>query len=198
MKGNGVRLILALTVCWGIVACGRHSETYSVWLVPSGSQYDSLRGLICDLATRYPSHCFMPHVTVVGDVQGTLDAIAHRAEQLAQRTGVLEARLTSIAWTRDNYFRSFYVLIDETAGFSKLYEDTCAIIGKCQTRPYHMSIMYTDKLSDSARAAIRDSLYARRGAKRLGGTVRLTRMLVCFTTGLPPEEWSCPKELKLE
>ena len=140
----------------------------------------------------------MPHVTVVGDVEGTLDTIVRRAERLAQRTGVLEARLTSIEWTRGNYYRSFYVLIDETAGFSKLYADTCAVIGKCQTRPYHMSIMYTDTLSDSARAAIRDSLYARRGAKSVGSTVQLTRLLVCFTSDLPPEKWTCPKEIKLE
>jgi hypothetical protein len=114
----------------------------------------------------------MPHVTVVGDVHGTLDTITHRAEQLARRTGALEARLTSIQWKRGSYSRSFYVLIDGTAGFSKLYEDTCAIIGKCQTRPYHMSIMYTNKLSDSAKAAIRDSLYARPGAKGFGSTVK--------------------------
>jgi len=137
-------------------------------------------------------------VTVVGDVQGTLDDIAQRAEKLAQRTGPLDAWLTSIEWKRGEYYRSFYVLIDETPGLSKLYEDTCAVIGKCQTRPYHMSIMYTDTLSDSARAAIRDSLYRRRGGKSLGSTVRLTRLLVCSTSGLPPEKWTCPKEIKLE
>ena len=85
----------------------------------------------------------------------------------------------------------FYKKVTKTDG-------TCAIIGKCQTRPYHMSIMYTDKLSDSAKTAIRDSLYTRRGGLSFGPTVRLTRMLVCFTTGLPPEEWVCPKEIKLE
>jgi hypothetical protein len=140
----------------------------------------------------------MPHVTVVGDVPGTLEDVTQRAERLAQRTGVVEAHLTSIQWTPGNYFRSFVVLIDETAGFSRLYQDTCAIIGKCQTRPYHMSLMYVDKLSDSAKTVIRDSLYARRGAKSFGGTVRLTRMLVCLTTGFPPEKWTCPKEIGLE
>jgi hypothetical protein len=184
--------------CWGVLACGRHVDTYSVWLVPSGAQYDSLRSVVCELAARYPSHCFMPHVTVVGDVQGTLEDITQRAERLAQSTSALDARLTSIEWTPGSYFRSFVVLINETPGFSKLYEDTCTIVGKCQTRPYHLSVMYTDKLSDSARAAIRDSLYARRSAKTFGSTVRLARLLVCFTSGLPPEEWTCPREIKLE
>ena len=183
-------------VCWGVLACGP-TKVYSVWLAPSGAEYDSLRSVVCGLAARYPSHCFFPHVTVVGDVPGTLDDVARRANDVARRTGVLEARLTSIEWTRD-YYRSFIVLIAETAGFSRLYEDTCAVIGKCQTRPYHMSIMYTDKLSDSARSAIRASLYARRGAGTFGRTVRLTRLLVCFTSGLPPEEWTCPKESKLK
>jgi len=190
--------MLALMVCWAMLSCRGHPDIYSIWLVPSGAQYDSLRSLVCELAVRYPSHCFMPHVTVVGDVEGTLNDIAQRAETLAQRTGALDARLTSIAWTRGEYYRSFYMLIDETPGFSKLYEDTCAVIGKCQTRPYHMSIMYTDELSDSARAAIRDSLYARRGARNFGTTVRLTRLLVCRTSGLPPEKWTCPEEIQLE
>jgi len=190
--------MLALMVCWGMLSCRGHPDIYSIWLVPSGAQYDSLRSLVCELAVRYPSHCFMPHVTVVGDVQGTPGDIAKRAAKLGQRTGVLEARLTSIEWTRGDYYRSFYVRVDETAAFSKLYEDTCAVIGKCQTRPYHMSIMYTDTLSDSARAAIRDSLYRRRGGKSLGSTVRLTRLLVCFTSGLPPEKWTCPEEIQLE
>jgi hypothetical protein len=191
-----LRSIAGLVACWGVLACGP-AKVYSVWLAPSGAQYDSLRSVVCELAARYPSHCFMPHVTVVGDVPGTLDDLARRAKDLARRTGVLDARLTSMEWTRD-YYRSFIVLIDETAGFSKLYDDTCAVIGKCQTRPYHMSIMYTDKLGDSARAVIRDSLYAGRGARTFGRTVRLTRLLVCFTSGLPPEEWRCPKEIKLE
>ena len=191
-----MRCIAVVVACWGVLACGQQN-VYSVWLAPSDAQYDSLRSVVCALAARYHSHCFIPHVTVVGDVAGTLQDVAQRAETLAQRTGVLEARLTSIAWVPGNYFRSFIVLIDETAGFSKLYDDTCTIIGKCQARPYHLSIMYTDKLSDSARTAIRDSLYARRVAKSIGSTVRLTRMLVCFTTGLPPEQWTCPKEIKL-
>jgi hypothetical protein len=191
-----LRSITALMVCWGVLACGP-TKVYSVWLAPSGAQYDSLRSLVCGLAARYPSHCFIPHVTVVADVPGTLDDIAHRANDLARRMGALEARLTSIEWTHD-YYRSFIVLIDETAGFAKLYGDTCAVIGKCQTRPYHMSIMYADKLGDSARAAIRDSLYTGRGARTLGRTVKLTRLLVCFTSGLPPEEWTCPREIKLE
>lgn len=193
-----MRLLPALTMCWGVLACGRHADTYSVWLVPSGAQYDSLRNVVCELATRYHSHCFMPHMTVVGDVQGTLEDITQRAEKLAQRTSALDARLTSIQWTPGNYFRSFVVLIDETSWFSNLYEDTCTIVGKCHTRPYHVSIMYTDKISDSARAAIRDSLYGRRSAKTVGSTIRLNRLLVCYTSGLPPEKWTCPKVIKLE
>jgi hypothetical protein len=187
----------ALVACWGILACSPQ-KVYSVWLAPSDGQYDSLRSVVCGLAARYPSHCFMPHMTVVGDVPGSLEDITQRAEKLAQRTGGLDAHLTSIQWVPGNYFRSFVVLVDETAGFSKLYDDTCAVIGKCQTRPYHMSIMYTDALSDSAKVAVRDGLCRRLASKTFGATVRLTRMLVCFTTDLPPEQWVCPKEIKLE
>jgi hypothetical protein len=140
----------------------------------------------------------MPHATVVGDLSGTLEDITHRAEELALRTHALDARLTTIEWTHDNYYRSFYALIDETPQFTKLYQDTCAVLGKCQTRPYHMSLMYTSKLSDPVKAGIRDSLYAVGGAPMVGAHVRLTRLVVCATAGLPPEQWTCPREVRLE
>jgi len=197
VSGGGLGSVLAVVLCWGSLACSPKRE-YSIWLVPTGAQYDSLHSVVCELATRYLSPCYVPHVTVVGDVEGTLDDITRRAKQLAQRTRALDARLTSIVWKRGDYYRSFYAVVDETAGFSRLYEDTCTIIGKCQIRPYHMSLMYTSILSDSAKVAIRDSLYARRGVHSFGSTVRLTRMLVCFTSRLPPEAWTCPKELTLE
>jgi hypothetical protein len=192
-----VRFFAVLVACSGVLACAP-KNVYSVWLIPSGAQYDSLHAVICGLSARYPSHCFMPHVTVVGDVQATLEDIAHRVAQLARRTHALDARLTTIEWTRDNYYRSFYVLIDETPEFTKLYDDTCAVIGKCQTRPYHMSLMYTSTLSDMVKARIRDSLSAAGRGQIIGGRVRLTRLVVCSTAGLPPEQWTCPKEVRLE
>jgi hypothetical protein len=140
----------------------------------------------------------MPHVTVVGDVPGTLEDIAYRTEKLARRSHALDARLTTIQWTRGNYSRSFYVLIDETPEFTRLYDDTCAVIGKCQTRPYHMSLMYTSKLSDTVKAGIRDSLYTAGVMQTVGAQVRFNRLVVCVTAGLSPEQWSCPKEMRLE
>ena len=77
--------IAVLLSCSGILAWGPQ-KVYSVWLLPSGAQYDSLHALICGLSARYPSPCFMPHVTVVGDVPGTLEDIAYRTEKLARRT----------------------------------------------------------------------------------------------------------------
>jgi len=173
------------------------AEQYSLWLEPSGAADDSVRRVVCELAQRYPSHCFNPHMTVVGDVAGSLDDITRRAKLLATRTPALEATLTTVGWHAGDFFRSFYVLIEETPPLSKLYRDTCEIVGRCQTRPFHMSLMYTDQLSDSARAAIRDSLYAIRGGSGFGTTLRLDRLTVCASAGLPPERWTCPVSIDL-
>jgi len=170
---------------------------YSLWLVPSGAQYDSLRQLSCDLAQRYAAHCSMPHVTVVGDVLGNLDDVSRRAHALALRTRAMTVELTTISWVPGVFFRSFIVLVTETSEVSALYDATCETVGKCQTRPFHMSLMYTDNLTDSAKAAVRDSVYSVIGRKQLGMTIRLDRLLVCSSAGLPPEKWTCPVSIEL-
>lgn len=201
---SALRFLLPLLVATATIACGERpgrepaEEEYSLWLVPSGAQYDSLHQLMCELAARYPSHCFVPHVTVVGEVKGSLEEATRRARALARRTGPLEARLTTIAWAPDEYYRAFYLVVEETPAFTKLYEDTCEIAGKCHRRPYHLSLLYTDKLSDQEKVAIRDSLYAARGGPAFGMPIRITRLLMCSTSGLPPEQWTCPAEIRLE
>lgn len=202
MGQTPVGRVLALAGIFSLLGRAASSQAtlppqYSLWLVPSGAQYDSLQRVSCDLARRYAAHCSMPHMTVVGDVVGSLEDVGRRAHALALRTRPLMVDLTTIGWVPGVFFRSFYVLVNETAEVSALYDATCATVGKCQTRPFHMSLMYTDRLSDSARAVIRDSLYAGGDRTSLAIRVRLDRLMVCSSAGRPPEEWACPIAIEL-
>lgn len=140
----------------------------------------------------------MPHVTAVGELNGSLGDITRVTKKLAHRTGPLETTLTRIEWAPNDYYRSFYALVNETKAFSKLYDDTCEIMAKCPTRPYHLSIMYTDKLRDSDKIALRDSIYAKRGGSGFMMKLQLTRLRICSTSDLPPEKWTCPIEIRLD
>ena len=42
------------------------------------------------------------------------------------------------------------------------------------------------------------ALYATGAMPIVGAQLRLTRLVVCSTAGLPPEQWTCPRELRLQ
>ena len=139
----------------------------------------------------------MPHVTVLAELRGSLTDVTSIAGKLAARTGPLQTTLTTIEWTPGEYYRSFFALVAETEALAKLHRDTCEIAGECPRRPYHLSLMYTDRLSNAERAAIRDSIYQQRGGQGFGMELLLTRLQVCSSSGLPPEEWTCPVAIAL-
>ncbi len=171
---------------------------YSLWLSPSGEEFTYTKRLICTLDGVYESHCFDPHVTVVGELKGTLTEITQVAARLAKETHPLEARFAGVDWT-DDYWKSFYLHINDTGIFHKLYDDTCRITGKCHPWPYHMSLMYTDKLSveqkkDLVGALMKGDFQFRNFIQ--SASIRLDRLRIC-TSGDVPEDWVCPVEIQL-
>ena len=173
-------------------------EEYYVWLAPSGAEYEKLHALVCDLAKKYQSPCFLPHMTVVGPVQGSLAEVTRQTKKLADQTQSLQAQLSVIEWTiPDDLYRSFIVLIEPTNALQRLYQATANVFGKNNKPPYHISLMYT-KLPLAEREKIRDEIYRGKKATDFNETILLDRLQICFTTNLPPSEWKCPAEIPLK
>jgi len=53
--------------------------TYHLWLKPSGPSYEVLAGLIRDLAKELSAPVFEPHVTFLGDLEGSEQDHMNRA-----------------------------------------------------------------------------------------------------------------------
>ncbi len=190
-------LIPVLFAAFLAINCKPAVGEYSIWLVPSQEDYDRLSQLICDLAEDYPSGCFTPHLTVAGDVRGTLNEIKDKAKTLADQVGKVEVRLRTIGWgTPDE--RSFYFFAQDAGGDSKLYRlytETCRIMGECPVLPYHVSLIYTDQIPVWERTILQENLYTQFGGREM--VITLDRLAVCVTKDLPPEKWECRAEIML-
>lgn len=174
-----------------LIADVASAQEYSIWLSSSSSEFKEVSTKTEGLCKIFGTPCFAPHVTVVPDLKGTLKEITVIAKSLAKQTRPLQANFTGIEWTPDNFWRSFYLKAEDTPEFHRLYDDTCAIAGKCQTWPYHMSLMYV-KPQEVDREILRKALTG-----RFPKTLVLDLLQVC-TSGNMPEKWTCPVAIKLK
>ena len=136
---------------------GSPSAARSLWVVPSGEAHESLGRLIADLARRYGTPEFGPHVTLIGEVEGSLDEVLARAGQLAASLrpfGIWLGRPRS----ENVYFRSLYLGVRRTAPLLRTHRMACAAFGltTAQYRP-HLSLLYGD-LPRATKQALTDEL----------------------------------------
>ena len=115
--------ICAALVAVAPVGADEVVRQYSLWLVPSGYQFERLQALVWDLAKEHGSPRYVPHVTAVGELSGTLTQIGRQAQELADHTHPLEAVMTTVAWSKDDYWMSFYMPILPTPPFHRFYDE---------------------------------------------------------------------------
>ncbi len=169
--------------------------TYSIWLVPSGSQRTQAAAVIDALAAYYRTPRFDPHVTVLGDIKGTLQDVEKVALELARRTKrPIEVGVRRISWDTGDYWRSFYLEFGSSRALDKLYKDTCEVAGRCHKLPYHMSLMYTNDLSEQEKRAAAANLFSQFD---LLDSMVLDHLRIC-TSGDVPEKWTCLVDIKLQ
>ncbi len=90
----------------------------SLWLMPEGETYERLLGLIAQLARRFSTPAFPPHVTLLPQVGDRPDAdLLAASRRLAAALRPLAARL-SVVEGRDEPFRCLFAraVLDEPLG----------------------------------------------------------------------------------
>jgi hypothetical protein len=88
---------------------------HSLWLVPDrrGPEFAKLRRLIEDLAERFGTPIFDPHVTLVGGVEGTFESISVAAERLLLSLPSCELALREVV-SRSSYFQRLVAPVELT------------------------------------------------------------------------------------
>ena len=118
---------------------------YSLWLMPSGNEYEQLSAMIRKLNKAHKTPLFEPHVTLLGGLQEKESGIVARTKKLAEILEPFTIDLTQIEY-RNEYFRCLFYRVEKTTDLTNAYARTCDIFRISEGKDYmpHLSLMYGD------------------------------------------------------
>lgn len=124
---------------------------YSLWLVPprDDKTFEFLRGLIQELARKYETPTFDPHVTLLGGIEGEEQDIVEKTKSLASSLSPHPIWFDEVG-TRRTFFQALF--IEAAAVASRLVRPHLRakeMFGTIQERYFpHLSLAYADLQPD--------------------------------------------------
>ena len=119
-------------------------NTYSLWYMPSGEVYNKFAKIISDLAKEYDAPVFEPHVTLIGAIVGTEEALSFKTARLAELIKPFKIKLDRI----DYFSERHKALIIRVEKLNKLTEANNRALEEFNlpTAEYipHLSLLYGD------------------------------------------------------
>ncbi len=81
----------------------RISKGYGLFMIPEGETYRRLSTLMGTLASHYGSPNFVPHVTLLGDIETDEKSFIRKSEQLATEIRPFQVRLRGVGYTNQRH-----------------------------------------------------------------------------------------------
>ena len=153
----------------------------ALWLLPESSAGRALAGLIRELARRFDTPEFEPHVTLLGAMPCTAEL--HHCLGRLPATGPLALRVQGLE-SGTPPFRALYLRLDTHAGLERLRTGASEGCPHREAQPWfpHLSLLYGD-LAPAVRSRLAGEL-----APRLPGQVLLDRIAAVDARG-PVAAW---------
>lgn len=116
---------------------------YALWLVPDDAGTLQLHTVIRQLADRYTTPVFTPHMTLLGWVKGEEAELVAQLETLAAKLAPIEARLTGFAGA-PYYFRCFFAPIESSPELRQAVDEASHTFGANAGTDFkpHLSLLY--------------------------------------------------------
>jgi len=161
----------------------KSKTAYSLWLTPTGEASLTLTNLISDLSGRYSSPSFAPHVTLLGELTDSYEAIESRASKLSMNFRPQQIKLTKVEYL-DEYFRCLFIRVEETAEIIEANLRAREIFDRQNDLRYmpHLSILY-----GNFPQATKDEIIRRIG-RQFTLSFEVTRLCLIDTSSRP-EDW---------
>lgn len=86
------------------------TQGVSLWLAPDGPESQAIAALIGELAARFGTPTFPPHVTLLGGIQETPEAVLPRARDLARLLRDFSVRFNGLEHSAE-YLRALVVRV---------------------------------------------------------------------------------------
>ena len=159
-----------------------HARGVSLWLVPGGAVREHLAQVIAELARRYGTQAFEPHVTLLGGLALPEREVLARARRLAPRLSALPVPLTTLDGS-DEYFRCLFLRVEETEELLTAHALASEAFGCAPGAPLkpHLSLLYGRLTSDARRTVLAEL------AGRPPESFVAHRLQVVRTEGAPAE-----------
>ena len=118
------------------------ASTYHIWLKPTGPAYDILMKTITDLSKAYHAPVFDPHVTLLGSLPGTEEAISFQCVNLGESLAPFDIFLAEPAYG-DQFFQCVFLKTQETPALMNAHELAKKLFGKSPNSFMpHLSLLY--------------------------------------------------------
>lgn len=163
---------------------------HSIWLMPAEPDATLLAGIVSDLSGRFGTPLFTPHLTIAGDTDRPVTALAAAIAQAAKKVAAFSETVTGIE-TSEAFFRSFYARFAVSPPLAALKRQ---LDGQAR-EPFmpHVSLLYGPvKPAPKAQAAAEVS------TALTGRPIRFDRLCV-VTSGqdVPIEQWRVVETARL-
>jgi len=163
------------------------SDKFSLWLRPHGDVAFALQQRIDELADKYGTPSFEPHVTLLGGLTGRETGLIQLTDTLASYLHPFELKLTE-AGIGNTYYRSLFACGKETEVLLKARENARRLfdvdVGKNSEDDYfpHLSLLYGE-LSRDEKQRILNVI-----GRKFYITFTVQNLLLVKTTG-KPDRW---------
>ena len=167
---------------------------HSIWLMPAADDAARLERIVGDLAGRFGSPRFQPHLTLVEDMERSVEDLAPLVGQVADGIAAFEAPVAEIG-VSDLFFRSFYARFAAQGPLLELKRRAIDTIQPGDIAEFmpHISLAYGLAETLEKRDAIAEAENL-----LLGEPIRFDRVCVVASgKELPIESWSIRAETPL-
>ena len=165
---------------------------FHLWIVPTGAVYSRLAGVISDLSARYRSPAFVPHLTLLGRLEGEEGVLVDRTHQLARALQPLEVRLKEPGYASP-YFRCLFLPAEPSPPLLDAYQRATQIFNAQPASAFdpHVSLLY-GLFPESVKEEIIKAL-----PLDLPGTFAASRLQLIRAGSTNPQDWQVVQTLDL-
>lgn len=166
---------------------------YSIWLLPETAQQRALTQLVGDLAARFGTEPFIPHITIQGDLTLPLEQLSSEIAAMSKAYGAQQWPVASID-SGSHFFRSLFLRFDEQPAYINMKRDLQKISGTTEGLSLfpHLSIGYG--LDEKLKAP---PLFSELSAA-VPQVLLLDRVVIARSSkNVPIAQWECLAEFPL-
>jgi len=115
---------------------------YSLWFKPAGATFDVLAEVIDQFAQEFGHTTFEPHVTLLGNLDGTEEEILRRTELLAKRLQPFQIELTEPAHGHQ-HFQCVFMRVGQSSSVMDAHARAQKVFDQSEGRFMpHLSLVY--------------------------------------------------------